>query len=388
MISTLSAISQIVLTQNLLSNLRNRVKLEKFHSLPNQTLEELTLAIPARNEEKNLQILLTQLVDQHSKPKEILVLNDNSTDQTMEVVKSFESRLPGIRILQGEALPSGWRGKIWALNQLSREALTPYILFIDADVRFTDSCSLASLWQAYSLRSKKGMASVFPKLRGTQGSAHLLLDQVYTQLYYFLPSVRYRKIFEGGLENLIRLFPEAGFSSRIEGAVAATGQVFLASKKDLESLNPWARIRLTTHDGLKLARIFEKAGLDVHTFDGAQVFDCQMYKNFSEAFKGFSRNSFEALGESRAAVLFISGLLFWVFVVPYIFWPFFLANPFWLVAFLYFLYGQYQLASEMKLGMDHLALAPVKSASSVGVHLWGMVRSELGIKTLWKGREV
>lgn len=366
MIATLSAGFNALLTYNLLQNLKSREKLESVRNALPGVIEDLTLAIPARNEERNLGVLLAQILDQMQKPRSVLVLDDNSTDSTAQVVTDFSKKYGGIKLISGEPLPSGWRGKVWALEQLTRKCETKWILFIDADVRFLDSWSLASLWDAYSRRGRQGLASVFPKLKGGD-SAHLLLDQVYTHLYYFLPYIRHQ--------------------TPIRGAVAATGQVMLVAKSSLEELNAWGRIRSTTHDGLQLARIFDQARMSVFAFDGVKQFECLMYSDFVEAFKGFSRNSFEALG-SRVGVTAIAGILLWGFVLPYVLWPFFMANPFWLVSFLYFLYGQYKLAESFDLGWSHMLLSPVKSLSSVGVHLWGMARKDLGLGIEWKGREV
>ncbi|NQD52648.1 glycosyltransferase family 2 protein, partial [Bacillus altitudinis] len=42
----------------------------------------LSILIPARNEEKRLEACLQSIVDQRLHPKELIVLDDHSTDQT------------------------------------------------------------------------------------------------------------------------------------------------------------------------------------------------------------------------------------------------------------------------------------------------------------------
>ena len=52
----------------------------------------ITVIIPARNEEGRLQPLLESLQKQSLKPKEIIVVDDESTDRTVQIAKDFGGR--------------------------------------------------------------------------------------------------------------------------------------------------------------------------------------------------------------------------------------------------------------------------------------------------------
>lgn len=92
---------------------------------------QLSIIIPARNEEKNLPHLLRSLVTQSVRPKEILVVDDASTDRTAEV-----ARQNGVRVIPSRPLPDGWRGKTWACHQGAQVAAGDLFLFLDADTWF------------------------------------------------------------------------------------------------------------------------------------------------------------------------------------------------------------------------------------------------------------
>ena len=92
---------------------------------------QLSIIIPARNEAENLPQLLGSLAAQHVRPKEIIVVDDGSSDRTAEV-----ARQNGARVLASGALPEGWRGKTWACHQGVLAAAGQWLLFLDADTWF------------------------------------------------------------------------------------------------------------------------------------------------------------------------------------------------------------------------------------------------------------
>ena len=74
---------------------------------------KLSVIIPARNEEKNLPVILSSLIKQTYQPFEIIVVDDGSVDQTQAVSESY-----GAKVIQNPALPLGWTGKTWAVERI------------------------------------------------------------------------------------------------------------------------------------------------------------------------------------------------------------------------------------------------------------------------------
>jgi len=97
------------------------------------TVNELTIVIPAKNEAKLIPRLLTSLTKQdYSKMSStrVLVADANSSDGTPEIVLGFRDRL-NVSVIPG-GMPSVGRNRGAAL------ADTPYILFVDADIELAD----------------------------------------------------------------------------------------------------------------------------------------------------------------------------------------------------------------------------------------------------------
>lgn len=93
----------------------------------------VSVCIPARNEAHALSACLDRVLASDYEKLEILVLDDESIDQTPTLIKSFAHA--GVRFIAGKPLPDGWIGKNHALDTLAREASGDIILFLDVDVR-------------------------------------------------------------------------------------------------------------------------------------------------------------------------------------------------------------------------------------------------------------
>ncbi len=96
-------------------------------------LPTLTLAIPARNETKQLVDSLNSALSQDYDRIEIIVFDDFSHDKTPEILADFARR--GVRFVRGTKPANGWLGKNLAYKTLSEQASGDYILFCGADVR-------------------------------------------------------------------------------------------------------------------------------------------------------------------------------------------------------------------------------------------------------------
>ncbi len=95
---------------------------------------KVSVIIPARNEEFNLGRLLDSLIKQTYKNIEILVINDQSTDNTASIITRYMKKDKRIRGFETEpGLKLTKNGKINALLQVIPHATGEYMLMTDAD---------------------------------------------------------------------------------------------------------------------------------------------------------------------------------------------------------------------------------------------------------------
>ncbi len=123
-----------------------RLRTERVHLDPWPSVQ---VVIPARNEAEMLPLTLPTLLEQdYPGPLQILVVDDHSSDGTAEIVKEFQqsdSTQP-LHLIMAAPLPSGWTGKLWAVDQGIQGFPAPvsdYVLLTDADIAHDRS----SVWQ-------------------------------------------------------------------------------------------------------------------------------------------------------------------------------------------------------------------------------------------------
>jgi hopene-associated glycosyltransferase HpnB len=105
----------------------------------------VTAIMPARNESAVIEVTLAALLGQrYGGELKIVLVDDRSDDDTARIARGVVERYNAcerVTILPGAALPDGWTGKVWALQQgiaeLDREHASPeFVFFTDADIRY------------------------------------------------------------------------------------------------------------------------------------------------------------------------------------------------------------------------------------------------------------
>jgi len=94
-----------------------------------QAAPEVSVIVPARNEEACLGACLGSLIAQTDISREILVVDDGSTDRTRAIAEGF----PGIRVSAAGPRGEGWGGKSNAVWTGAQQAQGRWLLFTDAD---------------------------------------------------------------------------------------------------------------------------------------------------------------------------------------------------------------------------------------------------------------
>src|ERR1035438_4854666 len=99
----------------------------------------VSIIVPARNEEEDIELSLTRLLELDYDNYEVIAVNDRSTDRTGEIMETMAARanLHGrLRVIHHRELPSGWLGKTHAIWTATNAADGDWLLFTDADVLF------------------------------------------------------------------------------------------------------------------------------------------------------------------------------------------------------------------------------------------------------------
>jgi glycosyltransferase involved in cell wall biosynthesis len=115
---------QVLIMAWLLAGIRQPKKNSRAHAV--------SVVIAARNEAQHLKPLITSLMQQDHPNFEVVLVNDRSTDETAEILSSFE-HMPQLKYITIDELPPDWTGKKYALKRGIQEAQNEVLLFTDAD---------------------------------------------------------------------------------------------------------------------------------------------------------------------------------------------------------------------------------------------------------------
>ena len=257
----------LVFAINLFLNLRTLIR-PPLNTIVPKPVPLVSILVPARNEEKNIKACIQSLQHQEYPNLEILVLDDNSSDRTADIVKQMAVSDPRIQLFFGEPLPEGWAGKPFACYQLARKAHGSWLLFVDADT--THSPKMLPSIINLSLDLKPSLLSGFPRQLTTFLPQKIAIPVMYFIILSWLPlwwiqsSQKPRPSLAIGQ---FLLFTAEDYW-RIGGHQAVKSRI-------LEDV--WLGIEITRHGGRHIA------------VDLSQVVSCNMHRDFGVMKEGFIR---------------------------------------------------------------------------------------------------
>lgn len=154
---------QLFVCASLLYSTKQNIKASKPHNTtrksPISELPSITVCIPARNEDKDLEECLTSILSSDYTKLEVIVLDDCSQNKrTPEVIRNFAQS--GVRFIAGQEPPEHWLAKNYAYKQIADVANGELLLFCGVDSRFTPT-TISKLINM-SLNSNLNMLSVMP----------------------------------------------------------------------------------------------------------------------------------------------------------------------------------------------------------------------------------
>lgn len=278
-------------------SLLNIIKIRKdtVYSMPDEQ-PLVSVLIPARNEEDNIEKCINSFLNQTYKNYEILVLDDNSTDNTYKIVETLAKQNPGkIRLFSGKPLPPDWRGKSFAMQQLLDYAKGEYYLFTDADTIHTKKS--ISLMMSNILKHDADLVSGYISQRTESFGEKITIPLIYLLTGLVIPLWMNQK-------------------TKISVFSSAIGQFIGVKAKSFKSIGGYKKIKGYTTEDIYLAREMKKAGFKTVFVDFKEAATCRMYTTYEESVRGISKNIFDFLGKNSIVMVSIILAIFFFLVIP------------------------------------------------------------------------
>jgi len=228
---------------------------------------QLSIVIPARNEEKNLPHLLDTLPRSFTRLLgfEVIVVDDASEDRTADIAQSW-----GARVIRSQTLPVGWTGKTWVCHQGASAASGDVLLFLDADTRFEWGGleKWITIYLSASQASGPIALSVLPDF---------LCDRFYENLsaFFFISMAWGTRALGGGISDEERL----------------VGQSLMIRKDDYFRAGGHEAVRGEILENLFFSRCAQAAGIQIRSILGRGILKVRMFSGgIRQLISGWSKS--------------------------------------------------------------------------------------------------
>ena len=262
----------LFLIYGLVASLVNFFTVRRFDQYPPaKEFPFVSVLVPARNEEQSIKICISSLLAQDYPDFEVIVLNDNSTDDTASILEQLARSDNRLQVIQGAPLPEGWLGKHWACHQLYQAAKGELFLFTDADTRTTPDMLRTSV--SALIAEHADLVSAFPYEEMVTWGERLLVPIMCWGMFTFIP---------------IRLVQKMHWAL----LAISIGQFMLFRRAGYELVGGFERVRTEVVDDVCMGRLLISKGGEWRLLDGTRQVTCRMYHSFREAVGGFSKTIF------------------------------------------------------------------------------------------------
>ena len=334
-------------------------------AVPTAASGSVTAIVPARNEEAVIAACIASLASQ-PEIGEILVVNDQSTDGTANVVKSFMGRVPNLRLLEAGGLPDGWVGKNHALWVGVQQAKCAWLLFTDADAEHERNSASRALQVAQEHNA--ALVSFSP-------------EQI-TETWYEKALIPYIYL------RLAKRFSYEKVNDPNSPAAAANGQFLMMRRDVYDAIGGHSTVAGEVLEDVALAMRVKAAGQRIWFGSGKGIVRVRMYRSFQEMWQGWRKNLYRLMGGTPWAVFReMEANLPWI--------PFLLLVAGLKYPFLLFLGVLFLIARQTSYGLDlarnqyrfSFIFYYVPAVALYVAVLWASYRSHVNGRIQWKGRE-
>jgi chlorobactene glucosyltransferase len=262
---TILAIYSIILA----NNIRNLLCVKSLNEYDNIAgdFPKLSIIIPARNEEDNIEICALSILNQNYPNFEVIIINDDSTDNTLEIIKKLKKKYFNCRIININKLPKRWNGKNWANHKGYLASSGSILLFTDADTFFEQGTLLKSVSALLYEQADLLSSHLYQKVVTFSENAVIpLIFWIVYSIFSFSKSKKKNPLFS-----------------------YAIGKFIMIKRTAYVKINGHKAIKDIIIDDVFLAKNICKHRMKSVITDSTEYLICRMYNNSYETIKGFSK---------------------------------------------------------------------------------------------------
>ena len=259
----------------------------------------VSIIVPARNEEADIEQGLTQLLALDYDNYEVIVVNDRSTDRTGEIVDRVAAS-PGahgcLRGMHVAELPPGWLGKVHAMWTAAQQATGEWLLFTDADVLFKPDVLGRAL--TYAATEQADHVVVFPRMIMKRPGERMMI-------------AFFQTLFTFGHRPWRVADPDTDDHMGV-------GAFNMVRRTAYDAVGTYKALRMEVLDDMKLGKVIKKAGLRQRNVFGEDLISIRWAKGAMGVVDNLTKNFFAVLSfqwwRTVASAIALFFLNLWPFV--------------------------------------------------------------------------
>ena len=237
----------------------------------------VSIIVPARNEEEDIELSLTRLLELDYDNYEVIAVNDRSTDRTGEIMERVAENpvltSGRLRVIHHRELPAGWLGKTHAMWTATNEATGDWLLFTDADVLFKPDSVRRAL--AYAEAEKADHVVLFPRMIMKQPGEYMMIAFFHTMFVFGH-----------------RPWKVADPKSRDHMGVGAFN---LIRQSVYEAVGTYKALRMEVLDDMKLGKVVKNAGYAQRNVFGGDLISIRWANGAMGVVNNLTKNFFAIL---------------------------------------------------------------------------------------------
>lgn len=279
----------------MINSLRKSPRLEKIKNI-NKTFPMVSIIVPARNEERYIRKCVDSLVKQDYDDFEIILVNDESSDKTLEIMNEYQNSYSTIKVLNVNRPDDDWTGKNWACYQGYLKSKGDLLLFTDAD----------------SYHSENTMSLVVQNIK------HYRLDAITV-----MPRLLCNDFFTKVTLPLLTIFMHTRFSPlKVNDAKSKLGyffgSYFLIKRDTYEKVGSHASVKHEIIEDGALGKKVKEGNFKMRMVRGESYVQTIWARNASELSKAIDRLVIPMFKENRLKLTLLSIVLFFLLIFPFL----------------------------------------------------------------------
>ena len=146
----------------------------------------VSVLVCAKNEAENLRKFIPELIQQHYPKFEIVLINDGSTDETLEVMNQFANEFDHVKVVDVKPNEAFWGNKKYPLTLGIKSASFDFLLFTDADCRPNSPNWIKEMSRHFSNQHSLILGyGAYKKVKGSLLNLLIRFETVFTAIQYF-----------------------------------------------------------------------------------------------------------------------------------------------------------------------------------------------------------